>query len=634
MYIKEFKIKNFRGIDEIHLSFREGVNVIIGENNTGKTAVLDALRVCLGLGYGRREVYISNEDFFMNNRGEKSEYIKFHIKFGDVSQEEQGIFIEMLTIEEGGEPELQLHIRFSRIERKGIERIQPKYWGGVNEGQQIPNEVLDLLYHVYLEPLRNSDRDLSPGYGNRLGQLFMKLLSDEQKREQYAQMLNKVVDERKEWKDLRNKAKDKINKHLEQTSIRTVSQNIDIDFMSLDFKKIVEGLKVFLPFLVSIPRNELIKKLGDNNDEWKKYFQNPDDEELRPKIEILSLPHEDKSNEVISVILEKALRRFEVSQNGLGYNNLIFIATVLGDIIERKKSEKETYVALLIEEPEAHLHPQLQDTLFSYFGKIEESDIQSFITSHSPTITAKTNIDSIIVMQGLHSNITATPLKKLSLEKKHKKYLQRFLDVTKSQLFFAKGVILIEGISEALLLPVFADKMGEEYNLDKHGIEVVNIGGVAFEAFARLFNSPNEKERLNVRCAIITDDDKTAGENGEEEEPSSRAKNAKEFRGELLQVFFADRTFEYELYLENEDIVKRIYEEMHERTKLNSSEDRSRRAEAFVGKLKTNKDKAVFAQQLAEHLMENENDKTVLTVPNYMKDAIRWVINGKRANTN
>ena len=254
-------------------------------------------------------------------------------------------------------------------------------------------------------------------------------------------------------------AKDKINQHLRQSTIVREPQEIDIDFVSLEYKKIVEQLKVFLPFVATIEKGELREKLRTcevRDEAWRKYFTNADENELTVKDEFISRLVGTRPSggveKIIGDMLRESLTKFEVSQNGLGYNNLIFIATVLGDIIERKGAESESYVALLIEEPEAHLHPQLQDTLFNYFRSINEKNIQVFVTSHSPTITAKTNIDSLIVMERqTPRKLKSTALHDIVLEKDESTKLERFLDVTKCQLFFATGVILVEGISEALI---------------------------------------------------------------------------------------------------------------------------------------------------------------------------------------
>ena len=152
--------------------------------------------------------------------------------------------------------------------------------------------------------------------------------------------------------------------------------------------------------------------------------------------------------------------------------------------------------------------------LFRYLQEIETLNIQVFVTSHSPTITAKTRLGSLVVLNTEDGRILSTPLRNIALNEQQVLFLQRFLDVTKCQLFFSNSVILVEGISEALLMPSFARAMGDEYDLDRNAVEVVNIDGVAFEPFARLFNSERANERINVRCAILTDDDRTPSAEG------------------------------------------------------------------------------------------------------------------------
>ena len=134
--------------------------------------------------------------------------------------------------------------------------------------------------------------------------------------------------------------------------------------------------------------------------------------------------------------------------------------------------EKEAYIALLIEEPEAHLHPQLQNIFFNYLNKLNKSGFQIFVTSHSPTITAKADLDSLIVLQEQEDKIFALSIKKTNLDDSNKNICANswmlggdrngdfHSQLTKSQLFFSNGVILVEGISEALLLPVFSKIMG------------------------------------------------------------------------------------------------------------------------------------------------------------------------------
>jgi len=383
MYLEKLHIKKFRCINDLVLDFHKGINILIGENDTGKTAVLDALRVCLGLGAERREIYLTPDDLHIDKSGEIADTIEFHLTFGDISTKEQGVFIELLAIHEGELPKLQLHIRFTYDPLK--DRIRREYWSGEKEGQNVPSQVLELIYFIHLGALRDVSRDLTPGRGNRLSKLFLKLVPERTEQEKYEKEINDQIRSVPKLISLLKNGKTKINEHLSKVSLRNALQTIDIDFVDKTFRGIVEGLKLQIPFSDHLAGS------------------------------------------------------FKIWQNGLGSNNLIYIATVLGDLFEKKKRDPDSFISLLIEEPEAHLHPQLQNVLFTYLKEIETHNIQLFVTSHSPTITAKTHLDSLIVLTDNARTISSTPLKNVALEEGHKKYLQRFLDVTKSQLFFCKG---------------------------------------------------------------------------------------------------------------------------------------------------------------------------------------------------
>lgn len=591
MYLKKLHIEGFRCIGDLALDFHGGMNILIGENDTGKTTILDALRICLGLGAERREVYITPDDFHVDESGQMADAIEFHLVFRDLSSREQGVFRELLAIPDGRGPELQLHVRFTYDVAR--DRIRREYWGGENEGQGIPSEVLGLIHFIHLDALRDVSRDLTPRRGNQLSKLFLKLVPRQDEREEYEREVNDQIRSVSRLRTLLEDGQQKINAHLGKVSLRDSPQTVDIDLVDTKFRDIVEGLKIRIPR--GVPR------------------ENPEGEEFA-------------SDELVQA--------FKIWQNGLGSNNIIYVATVLGDLFERRDSEPDSFISLLIEEPEAHLHPQLQNVLFTYFEEIETRNIQVFVTSHSPTITAKTNLDSVIVLAKNGGVIASTPLRRIGLDDKHKKHLQRFLDVTKSQMFFAKAVILVEGISEALLLPTFARRMGEDYDLERAAVEIVNIDGVAFEPFARLFNSDSESDRLNIRCAILTDDDRMVQTANDTEEISSRASKAMNLSGGLLAApFLAQSTFEYELFHANEDLVREAYRELHPRTDLSFDGEIYERAQAFADKVKGNKDKAIFAQFLAQKIEEEEAYRTFV-VPDYIQHAIKWVVDGNDERTN
>lgn len=580
MHLNRAHITNFRGISSLTIDFHHGVNVLIGENRTCKTAILDALRLCLGFSLERRDLYVQLEDFYVSPDGSQANTIEFELSFTEPSVQQQGMFVEMLLIPEKGAPELSLHVRFTR----DGDRVRRTYWGGAHEGQEIPSVVLELFYFTYLGALRDATRDLSPSRANRLSQLFLKLVPEDEQRTALAKNIGTQVRGVDEWKQLINTANTKIQGHLDEMVLSGDSSQVSIEFVDATFREIAENLRVRMPR----PNAAGGSPSGNLTDSA------PSAGELE--------------------------YRFGVSQNSLGYNNLLYIATVLGDLLERHQRQPHSYAALLIEEPEAHLHPHWQNTLFAYLRAMERHDVQVFITSHSPTITAKTDLDSLIAMSREAETLTATPVRRLPLDDPQKKQLQRFLDVTKSQLFFARSVLLVEGLSEALLMPTFAGRMGEEYNLDKHAVEVVNVDGVAFEPFARLFNNPDSAMRLNVRCSLLTDDDRTAAPG------SSRASNALGFQAGQLRTFLASETFEFELYKANEALLVRQYQTLHPKTDLSFQGSLDERARQFVSKLEANRDKAPFAQHLASALLQKDEDRKSLVVPEYIKRAVKWAV--------
>ena len=583
MFLKKLIINNYRGIRDASIDFNRGVNILIGENNSGKTSVLDALRVCLSYGKQRRDIWVSIDHFHLdkNNPDAAIEDIEFHLFFEIEYEAEAGIFNDLLAVDDDNKQELQLHFRYFIHEVKGDKKVRYSVWGGAKEGQSISPEILYLIYFIHLDALRDAVNHLRPVRGNRLGELYSKMVMEEEKQQTLSGRVRKVLDEDEDWNALIDEGKEKVNEHLNETTITGKEQNVEIGFLPFEFRRIVDNLRAQTPVY-----NE---DLLDDRDKQK---------------------------------------FFGLRQNGLGYNNLIYIATVLGDLKRQKEIYENCYVALLIEEPEAHLHPQLQDIFFNYLNKLNKIGFQIFVSSHSPTITAKADLDSLIVLQEQENEIKSLAVKNSDLSDDNKKYLMKFLDVTKCQLFFSNGVILVEGISEALLLPVFSQIIGPEYSIEKKGIELVNLNGVAFEHFGKLFNSDDQNRRLNCRCAILTDDDRT-----EDGEISSRAARAKELEKGQLKVLLAEKTFEIELFKagNNEEILLELFEEMHPvaASKIEEGVSIDEHANNFLKKINSNKAKSELAHCLAIRLESDADLRNAFTVPNYIESAIKWVAKGE-----
>lgn len=590
MYIKQFNIKNFRVFDEISLLFNKGINIIIGENNSGKTTIIDALRICLGYGKPDTNIYIQESDLHLNpsDPNEYNSEAQFDLIFEIESEIEKNCFNDFIS-QDPEHPELQtiqFHLKYS-LEQNGRKRFfKRSVWGGDNEGQQIPYEALQEIFYTYLGPLRDALSGLKPySYDNKTALLFNKLtkykkgedtinLSDEIKKALAERLYSVFESDDHDWKHILCEGKSKVNDHLEGTGILEKFPQIEMNYVGRKFSDVVRGIEIRRP--------------------------------------------------IYSEPVEPSLQKyFEIYQNGLGENNLIFSSVVLGDLMNRcEDAELEIYNALLLEEPEAHLHPQYQNTFFEYLSTLTDRGLQIFITSHSPTITAKSDINNVKVLQRQGNSVKAFCFNILTEDdyaNSNRKYLRKFLDTTKSQMFFASGSILVEGIAEAILLPILSRKFlnPRKIDLEKHGIEIVNIGGIAFEHFAKLYNHNDERKRLFSRCAIITDSDPTA-----EQAISDRAIIARALKKNNLEVTLSTNTFEHDLFETteaNKAIMREVYRKMHPNTQdlIGNFE-----VGTLMEKLKQNKDKAEFALQLNDRLMSEES----FDVPLYIKTALEFVV--------
>lgn len=505
MYIEKLTIKNFRAFDEdgITLQFNKGVNAIIGENNSGKSTVMDAIRIAFSTVTYKKDIFFTRADFHVSEDGNAAEFALFDIYLEEVPTR----LVEIWNPESAGGQGGEFHIRFERvIVANGIEKVRAIHWGIGTEGNPLSSDTFDAMDVMFLGALRDSESEMKPARNSKLAQLLRSLVPDEGTRAELVDILNSANNTLLEKEELK-KTRKTINDNLARIEQDFLSQHVDIGLIEPRFDSIASSLRAWVKpkwILVSISDGEYSRaqQYAREHEDNRKIQQNENG--IYFETSILENV-EDMAPELVTRINEIASSSFELYQNGLGYNNLLFMSAVLGDMaIERGGVYQHL---LLIEEPEAHLHPQLQELVHTFLTDTNQGDanIQIIFTSHSPTLASKVDIGNInLVYENAHKKY-CLPFSEANLTDDNKEYLQKYLDVTKSQMFFAKGIIFVEGISEAILLPEIAKTLDRP--LEKYAVELVNVDSVAFGPFVNLFSSQSVQTCFS-KVAIVTDDDR------------------------------------------------------------------------------------------------------------------------------
>lgn len=201
-------------------------------------------------------------------------------------------------------------------------------------------------------------------------------------------------------------------------------------------------------------------------------------------------------------------QRRPLDRISLGLQNVLYLS-LLSLLLEKKQikrsTKKEPFMPIVaLEEPEAHLHPHLQRLVFrDFLGESEKRKQPVLISTHSPHLVSATSIKDLVLLKNRGRNgCKATSAYDFvqSLDTRSYKDLERFLDITKSEMLFSKGVIFVEGDVEVLLVSEFSEILGKP--LDKFGISVCNVYGTHFGHVVTLAH------KFKIPFIVLTDGDK------------------------------------------------------------------------------------------------------------------------------
>ena len=478
MHITELKIENFRcfgsGDNALPLPLKAGLTALVGENDTGKTAVVDALRFVLGT-RDQEYVRVQETDFHCPPGSERATEISIRCRFGGLTARDKSAFAEYLTyLEDGGNRDAVLYINWTAKDVAGVRStrrfVSVEVRSGENgDGPALDAEARNLLRATYLRPLRDAERAMAAGRGSRLSQILQHTKEIRDAGERFDPAAGAPDADKLSVLGVGDYASALLR---DREGIKEARKRLNMDYLApLSFSgdSLTAGIDVSASDDDSVRLRQLLEKL---------------ELELRDPATDGTVPN-----------------------RGLGSNNVLFMACellLLG-------AEEDGFPLLLIEEPEAHLHPQRQLRLMQFLQKQAKKaredgqQIQIIVTTHSPNLASAIKLANLILLDGakgfpLHGEAT-------QLEESDYRFLERFLDVTKANLFFARGVLIVEGDGENILLPTLARLIGRD--LTEHGVSVVNVGSTGLRRFGRIFQrrAPEADGTISVPVACIADRD-------------------------------------------------------------------------------------------------------------------------------
>ena len=559
MYISNVKIRNYKNFYKESIDFNKSISTIIGENGTGKTNLFNAIRLLTDNSYRH---FFNEDDFSYELKNFKCQWIVISIEFSEIPNP----MVEPQAAEfdpKDGISKYTLYFRPKKLVRNELYNLSKQYSDSNSEEEKIK---FKMQLETYIENVSiKNDYEIIRTVGmdyNFLDDMdYAKMVGD------FDNLIFPNPDDIQEDKSLiGNIQNSNINDYITVTFIPAIR---DVNLELTKNGNFLENILNNISDEIDDDRWKNVKnKFGEINTELQsiqEYSVFTDNVVNLMKDTVgavyssdmfldVSLP-EDKKYLIKYFSLKGKIDNHSLSlyNKSLGENNIIYFALKMLQSTYQEGHSKKMLNLVMIEEPEAHLHKHLQQTFLE--GIKSNSGFQIVLSTHSVHISESSKVSSMIVLGNVSDkrNEIYSPIN--GLDNNQIKYIERYLDATRSPILFSKNIILVEGSAELIFISNIL-KLKYDFDLNAYGISLISMDNCFFKNISLMFDS----KRLRKKCSILTDEDTSFDGNKKNAEELSKNRiselNEIHKNNEYVKIFTNKYTFEIELYSKNLEIFK------------------------------------------------------------------------------
>lgn len=654
-YISRVQIKNFRNFLDVDVAL-DHKQVIIGENNIGKTNFLRAIQLILDKSYSDIDRELLPEDFHESIDSPMQNGVEIEIKIEIRGYEHNRKLVAQFddAVISDSPPTLQITYKYfpNKDENGNILDYRFIIYKGNNESAIFRSEDRNFINIYVIKALRDVERELKANKNSPLYKLVKQYEISTDSLQEISDELKLAADGILELDEIVH-IKDALTSQFTVLSGLQKDTEITLRTFDIDTERLLYTLQVYMG-LKERPVSDL--SLGLANILYiSLMLLLLKDKTIIPvlKGDVFTSLIEDDTDGLLNELYEATEKGNYVLKEG----NEEKLMNSLYEFMDSKNYRNQSFTILAVEEPEAHLHPVLQRLI--YREVLHNSNTSVIFTSHSTHIASVTPLNSIVQIRHVETSSKVFSTTSLSIDEREKRDIERYIDAKRGELYFGKGIVLVEGITEEYIIPSAAILLGNP--LDDYGIVVCNIDSTNFQPYVQLLNElsipwilftdgdyyevdesvdeDGEIKRKRVYHIMDEDSGREYGFKGEEnilkllieleiiEEEEDEEEEAEDIDFGEKGCFIGKYTLEVDMMeISDADGIKRIkdvYKEL-----ISGGQNMQKNFENVLGsgeywealkKIENNVSKGRFAQRLA-------SDITAKMIPSYIVDGIEMII--------